>query len=132
MRIDCVLDTSALVAYWREEPGCDVVGAALRDSGCAMHAVNVAEFLYSLPRRRPELFNISLASDWVERVGIVCMEGLDRRFRALCAAIRLAAPALSVGDGFAVALASVMDVPVVTSDKAFARARDFASVHLIR
>lgn len=97
-----------------------------------MHAVNVAEFLCTLPRRQPERITISQASDWVERIGIVCIEGTDRRFRALCAAIRLAVPALSVGDGFAMALASIPDLPVVTSDKAFLHARDFAAIRLIR
>lgn len=132
MTLECVLDTSALVAYWQSEPGAERVRAALCVGGCAMHAINMAEFLFTLPRRQLGRITVPDAAQWLEQIGIVGVEGADRRFRALSAVIRLSVPALSVGDGFALTLASLLDIPVLTSDRAFIQAAEFARVELIR
>ena len=132
MKIDLVLDTSALVAYWQKERGHDRVRAALREKGCAMHAVNVMEYLTVMPRRQPARFTVASAAHWLDRSGIACVEGTDARFRTLAASVRLADKALSMGDGVAVALAATIGAPLMVAEKAFERVSKFARIDLIR
>ncbi len=132
MRHRLVCDTSVLVAYGRGEPGRDVAWAHLRRGGCVMHEVNISEIAFTMPRKHPGAWSSRTAVDWLEKVGIVTVAGFDRRWAEVVAEIRLVAPALNLGDGVAVALASSLRVPVLTADRAFLAARDFADIQLIR
>ena len=49
-----VLDASALLAFWLDEPGGEVVEAAVVD-GAAISTVNLGEALARLVRDRPDL-----------------------------------------------------------------------------
>lgn len=97
-----------------------------------MHAVNVAEFCFSFPKRQTDRLRAKNAWELLVQDGIGSVALFDPAFLILTAEIRLVAPALSVGDGFAVALASVTGVPVLTADRAFLRAADYAEIALIR
>lgn len=132
MKADCILDTSALIAFFLREPGHVKVAAVLENEACAVHAVNVAEFCFTLSRKSPSRYEPKQARMLLDDVFIDQVDLVDPLFLELTAHIRLAAPALSVGDGFAVALASTLDIPVLTADKAFEQAGDFARVELIR
>lgn len=127
-----VCDSSALVAYWRNEPGWDVTMAHLRNGGCVMHEINISEIAFTIPRKNPEDWSAHTAFAWLERVGIIAVEGFNRRWSEIVADIRIVAPALNIGDGVAVALAASLQIPVLTADKAFLAARDFARIELIR
>ena len=129
---NCVYDTSALVAVLRNEPGADKVQRHLIVGDGCMHAVNMGEFLYTISRRLPERFTPESASIWLETSAIRPSEIITRTFLVLTARIRRASPALSFGDGVAVALAASLGVPVLTTEKAFAKASEFARVELIR
>lgn len=131
MTVDCVFDTSALCAFHLKERGGEAVEQFLKNRIKVMHCVNIAEFCFSFARRREKL-TPKTALSLLASQGISGVDVLDDDIVALTAEIRLAAPALSVGDGFAVALASVCDAPVVTADKAFLQAADFAQIELIR
>ncbi len=130
--IDCVLDTSALIAVIRNEPGAEQVWERLTTGRRFMHAVNVAEFLFTAPRRRPDLFTPESALAWFNATEIGIVDILDPDFLQLTAHIRLAERSLSVGDGVSVALASVLNIPLVTADRNFKHARDYARIELIR
>ncbi len=130
--IDCVLDTSALIAVIRNEPGAEQGWERLTTGRRFMHAVNVAEFLFSAPRRRPDLFTPESALAWFNATEIGIVDILDPDFLQLTAHIRLAERSLSVGDGVSVALASVLNIPLVTADRNFKHARDYARIELIR
>jgi len=130
--IEFVLDTSALVAYARDEPGSSTIAGILDTHRCLMHAVNVGEFLCAISRRMSERFDPESANLWVEQAGVERSYVLTPAFLVLSARIRRAAPALSFGDGVALALASVSGLPVLTTEKAFRAAADFAAIDLIR
>lgn len=132
MTVDCVFDTSALCAYHLKEPGSDVVEQFLKNSIKVMHRVNIAEFCFSFSKQRPKTLTPKIALDILASQGISGVDILDDEIVALTAEIRLQAPALSIGDGFAVALASICAAPVITADKAFLRAADFAQIEVIR
>ncbi len=132
MKVDFVLDASALCAFHLFETGRDRMISYLEFGTRVMHAVNIAEVCFTLSRRRPEVFSPDSVWDSLVRDGIGRVMTVDRQFLALTAKIRLHARALSVGDGFAVALASTLDVPVLTADRAFLQAADFARIELIR
>lgn len=131
MTVDCVLDTSALIAYIRNEPGEEVVKERLRFGRCLMHAVNVAELLFTAPRRIPERFKPESTLAWFNAVEIGMADILDSDFLQLTATIRLSEKSLSVGDGMAIALASVLDVPVLTAERNFKHAKEYARIELI-
>ncbi len=125
-------DTSALVAYWKSEPGADAVRAQLERGGCVMHEVNVCELCFTLPRKLPERFTRESALAMLKRVGVTAVGGFDREWTEVVADIRLAAPALNMGDGVAVALASALGTPLLTAERAFLSACDYARIELIR
>jgi len=121
-----------VVAYLRDEPGADKVATALLGGGCAMHVVNAGEFLYTISRRIPERFTSESAAVWLVEAGVGKSEKMSMPFLILAARIRRAAPALSFGDGVAIALAATLRVPIWTTEKAFKDAADFATINLIR
>ena len=132
MNADAVMDTSAIAALAFLEPGADVVRERLRRDRCVMHAVNLSEACFTLPRKRPDRFDFRSARAWLDSIGIFPMYGFDESWLAAVSSIRLSARALNFGDGVAVALASALGVPLVTAEKAFAGAEGFARVELIR
>ena len=128
----CVFDTSALVAVMRGEPGAERVRDCMDGGDSCMHTVNIGEFLYTVSRRMPERFTPEIAAVWLDSATIGHSANMTMPFLILAARIRRAAPALSFGDGVAIALASTLGVPVLTTEKAFKDADNFATIDLIR
>jgi len=114
-----VLDTSALVAYWRREPGAERVHECLRRGGCVMHEVNVSEICFTLPRKLPERFNRESARVMLEVVGVITVSDFGPKWADAAADIRLKTHALNFGDGIAVALAAHLGIPLMTTEKSF-------------
>lgn len=127
-----VCDTSALVAFGRQEPGWELVGRELSRGGCVMHEVNICELCFTMPRKRPEEFTREAVLDWLEKNGVDSAKGFDRSWTETIADIRQIAPALNLGDGVAVALAAALSIPVLTADRAFLGASVYARIELIR
>ena len=127
-----VLDTSAVVAYWLEEPGADVVEAQLLNKGCVMHEINVSELCVTMPRKRPDRFTRQNTRTRLEALGVTSRADFDREWAETIADIRHATSALSIGDGFAVTLAGTLGVPLLVAEKAFLNAAGFATVEHIR
>ena len=132
MRFDYVLDTSAMIARFRGETGGDLVESILAEKRCAMHTVNVAEFCLTLPRKTEQRITPEAATGLLDAAGIMRVELMTDPFLWLAARVRLANPPLSVGDGLAVALASVLGVPLLVTEKAFEKAAEFATIKRIR
>ena len=127
-----VLDTSVLVAFARLEPGAEQIRRRLESGRRFMHAVNVAELLFTLPRRMPTRFTPKSALAWFSAAEIGVANTLDQDFLRLTAEIRLTERSLSIGDGMAIALASVLGVPIITTERNFQRAGEYADIELIR
>ena len=128
----CVFDTSALLALLRAEPGAERVRSRLELADCCMHIVNVGEFLFTASRKMPDRFTPESAAVWLETTFLSQSRVMTTSFLILAARIRRATPALSFGDGVAIALGATLNVPVLTTEKAFVKAADFARIELIR
>ena len=128
----CVLDTSAVIAYLRDEPGAERVRSRLRFGYRIMHAVNVAELCFTAPKRMPERFSPESTMVWFNAMDIAVSGVYDSDFLQLSAEIRLKERSLSVGDGMTVALASMLNLPVMTTERNFRKVHEYATIEVIR
>ena len=111
-----VLDASALLALLNSEPGSEVVAALLPEA--VMSSVNFSEVVAKLAdERRPELEIRS----YLGALGLLIVE-FDTELAYWAGLLRplTKATGLSLGDRACLALAESMNVPVVTSDRAWA------------
>lgn len=76
-----VFDASAMVAYLRDEPGADLVEAALLDAGndCFAHAINLCEVFYDFYRSNGELAAHEAISD-LRAASVIERADLDTTF----------------------------------------------------
>jgi ribonuclease VapC len=116
-----VLDSFALIAYFRDEPGAQevenlLVTAAKKDSPLHMSDVNYAEVKYSILKKNGK-------AAWVEAEKI--LTGLPIEFHSTTRALADAAAdfksrfKLSLADAFALALAKDRKAEIVTGDPEF-------------
>jgi ribonuclease VapC len=116
-----VLDSFALVAYFRDEPGAEtvenlLVAAERKDSRLHMTDVNYAEVKYSIIKKDG-------AEAWAEAAKI--LHGLPIDFHATTRALADAAAdykashKMSLADAFAAALAKSKNAELVTGDHEF-------------
>ena len=125
-----VLDSYALLAYLRAEPGGDEVKGLLEEvqKGQAeiyLSLINLGEVAYIVERRR----GTAVADEVIERVHSlpVLITDVDKK-RVLDAAHIKANHAISYADAFAVALAKELDAPVITADPEFRKVESLVQV----
>ncbi|MFZ0300404.1 MAG: PIN domain-containing protein [Candidatus Sulfotelmatobacter sp.] len=116
-----MLDSFALIAYFRDEPGAEtmedmLVAAGKKDSPLLMTDVNYAEVKYSIVRKDG-------AQAWAEAAKV--LEGLPIDFHSTTRALADTAAdfkarfKLSLADAFAAALAKERRTELVTGDPEF-------------
>jgi ribonuclease VapC len=116
-----VLDSFALLAYFRDEPGAEMmenllVAAGKKDSPLHMTDVNYAEVKSSIVRKDG-------AEAWTEAAKI--LEGLPIDFHSTCRALAETAAdfkarfKISLADAFAAALAKEKKAELITGDPEF-------------
>jgi ribonuclease VapC len=129
----CVLDASAVLAFFSHEPGSEVVDERLV-VGAAISSVNWAEVLSTLadkglPPR--EAIRDATESGLFERLRVYSFQAVDA-----AAAADLRTPArsagLSLADRACIALAARLGVPAVTADRDWARVRLPVEIELVR
>ena len=129
-----VLDASAVLAYIRDEPGSDVVEAALA-ARPIIDAVNYAEVLTRLSDagEEPAIIHRRLRGQGLIGDLLVVMP-LDEADGVTIARLRTPTRAhgLSLGDRACVATALRLGRPVITADRAWATVDVGVTVHLIR
>jgi predicted nucleic acid-binding protein len=116
-----VLDSFALIAYFRDEPGADtvetmLVSAGKKDNPVLMSDVNYAEVKYSIVKKDG-------AAAWTEAAKV--LQGLPIEFHSTTRALADTAAdfkarfKLSLADAFAAALAKERKAELVTGDLEF-------------
>jgi predicted nucleic acid-binding protein len=116
-----VLDSFALIAYFRDEPGAEtmedlLVSAGKKDSPLLMTDVNYAEVKYSIVKKDG-------AGAWVEAAKV--LEGLPIDFHSTTRALADVAAdfkarfKLSLADAFAAALTKEKKTELITGDPEF-------------
>ena len=129
-----VLDASALLAYLGDESGADIVESALMQ-GSVISAVNWAETLTKLAERGrdPDTVTRDLTTQGLLNTAIH-IQPLDESLACEIAKLRLPTRqfGLSLGDRACLALALQLQLPVLTTDSAWANLNIGVSIKLIR
>ena len=123
-----VLDTSAILALLRNEPGADVVAGYRGDA--LVSAVNIAEVAAKLDGQGIP------ATHWHYALALIDLEVIDFDNRQALAAASLRQPTgirgLSLGDRACLQLAAGRGVPAVTADRAWGTLDVGVEVRVIR
>jgi PIN domain nuclease of toxin-antitoxin system len=123
-----VLDSSALLAYVKAEPGADVVASMIGDA--IISAVNFAEAVSKLVDRGATL-DIARAALGIATIDVVDFDrGLAERAGALI--VKTRRKGLSLGDRACLALAERERVPALTGDSAWSKLDLPIEIRLIR
>ncbi|MGD9882202.1 MAG: type II toxin-antitoxin system VapC family toxin [Reyranella sp.] len=124
---DVVLDSSAVLALLADEPGTEVVEAAL--PGALLSTVNLAEIVAKLCERG---MPAEEATSLIHSIGVEVAEfDADQATRSGGLRLSTRSAGLSLGDRACVALAQVRQLPVLTADTAWAQLGNL-DVRLIR
>ena len=142
-----VLDASALLAYWLDEPGADVVTAAVAAGGASVAATNFAEALTKLVDRSPELAQrLATIPQGVSEVtefslsgvplagGAISVEPFTVVDAVLCAKLRPETRhiGLSLGDRACLALAQRLGLIALTADQQWTKLNLGIPIEVIR
>lgn len=124
-----VLDASALLALLQNEPGKDVVAAAIA-AGAEMSAVNLAEVVTKLDERGLTPAEIQAS---IVPLGI-SISDFDNALAYATGLLRAATKAfgLSLGDRACLALAQKLSLPALTTDRAWSSLSLGITVTVIR
>jgi ribonuclease VapC len=123
-----VLDTSAVIAFLRKEPGADLVAPMLR-GGC-LSAVNYCEII---GKAKDIQIDPVVAASTLTRLGLHTVP-FDEGHALAAAALRepTRSLGLSLADRACLALGQLLNCPVFTSDRRWKDAATGIDVHLIR
>ena len=129
-----VLDSFALIAYFRDEPGAEMmeellVSAGKKDAPLHMSDVNYAEVKYSIVKKDG-------SEQWAEAAKV--LQGLPIDFHSTTRALADTAAdfkarfKLSLADAFAAALAKEQKAELVTADPEFRPLQSDIKIHWLR
>lgn len=112
-----VLDSGAMIAFLRDEPGGDVVEGLLLDPGtlCLAHAVNLCEVFYEFLRSDGEAGAQAALTD-LQDLGVGFREDLDPAFWQAVGRLKVNPGRLALADCFLIALAQRVGGEAVTGD----------------
>lgn len=111
-----VLDSSAVIAYLRGEPGKERVAVALLDenNSCRMHAVNLCEVFYDTLRTSGESVANSVWTD-LASIGVQSVTEMDEDFLKEVGRIKVKHK-ISLADCFTLALNRRCQAEMLTAD----------------
>ena len=134
MRFTSILDASALLAYLQDEPGAETVGKALTE-GCLINAINWAETLSKLAERGkdPDEVTTLLTNQGLLNHALI-IRPFDADLAKQTAKLRVLTKqiGLSLGDRACLAFGLISQLPVLTSDRAWAKLNLGVVIQLIR
>jgi ribonuclease VapC len=131
---DYVIDTHAIVAYLRMEPGADRVLALFQDARhgnhtCGASVINLGEVLYILERREGPL-GVQAFLATLSSLPITIVDATWQRVQA-AAHVKATYP-VSYADAFAVGLAQENGATVLTGDPEFRAVEHLVRVEWLR
>jgi PIN domain nuclease of toxin-antitoxin system len=111
-----VLDACAMIAYLNNEPGADVVEAALLSPAheCSAHAINLCEVFYQFHRAGGEAAATGAMSD-LHCMNVIERADFDQAFWQDAGRLK-AGGGVSLADCFAIALTNRLGGTLLTSD----------------
>jgi predicted nucleic acid-binding protein len=111
------LDSNAIIAFLRDEPGSDVVEGLLLDpsSTCFAHAINLCEVYYDAVRVSGEA-DAQAVLNTLANLRVVFREEMDPALWQDAARLKAAHRRVSLADCFCLALARRVSAELVTSD----------------
>jgi len=114
-----LLDACSLIAFFRKEPGGEVLFDLLLDSKArfVIHALNVCEVYYDFFRADGETAAKLVVQIMLE-LGIEIREDMDPALWKSAGKLKATLKKISLADSFAVALAARMKATLLTSDHA--------------
>lgn len=126
-----VLDSSALLADIKSEPGAEAVRGIMGNAAhnLFMHALNASEVAYHLIRfgLPPELaFHLAAPK------GVTIVEDLEQRLWKRSAVLKAEYSNLALGDCVVISLAELLKAELVTGDRLFEQVETTASIKLFR
>lgn len=111
-----VLDACALIAFFNDEPGAEIVASALRDvPSVELAAINLLEIAYDAIRRTGETTAAREILEAVRHLPIRIRWDLGEAVLESAAQYK-ATSRISLADAIALAFAGVLNAPLVTSD----------------
>ena len=111
-----VLDACALIAFFNDEPGADVVAEALHVvPGVEIAAINLLEIAYDAVRRSGQPHSARDILEAVRKLPISIRRDIGDDVLEMAACLK-ARFRISLADSVALAVAAVCDAPLVTSD----------------
>ena len=114
-----VLDSSAMLAFLRDEEGADVVQECLENNACCAHALCFCEVHYII-RRSSGAEGADRAIDLLDSYGVLLRDDMDTRTWKDASAVKADYAPISLADCFCAALAKLVSGEVVTTDSDFA------------
>lgn len=119
-----VFDSSALIAYFRDEVGAEEVENILREPGNRnlVHASNLCEVYYDLHFLSEQTAEAALVT--VASLGVVVRDDLDCDFWKTAGKHKASLHRISLADCYCLTLAQREDAVIITSDHDFDKAAE--------
>lgn len=129
MRPQVVLDSSALIASFLQEKGCEKVDSAIA-SGAAVSAVNLAEVYGKVVY---EGWNLQQAISNIKALGLVILSFEEDEAKISAELYPVGKSlGLSLGDRACLGLGLKLGLPVLTADKTWSKLNLGIDIHILR
>ena len=112
-----ILDACAVIAFFRDEEGSEMVEHFLIDSQhiCYIHVINLCEVYYDFLRSNNQDYANQMVSE-LQEVGVIFKADLEQDFWQLVAYYKATIRRVSLADCFALALTKNLKGTLITSD----------------
>jgi len=116
--MNIILDACALIAFFRSEPGAEIVEQYLFDDQyiCMIHGINLCEVYYDFLRTGGDVIAEALIQD-VQSLDILVRDDLTVSFWRQVGGYKASIRRISLADCFALTLANREAAILVTSDR---------------
>ncbi|MBD2296449.1 PIN domain-containing protein [Anabaena sphaerica FACHB-251] len=116
--MNIILDACALIAFFRNEQGAEIVEHYLSDNQyiCMIHAINLCEVYYNFLRTGGNTIADALVED-IQSLGLVIRDDLNVSFWRQVGGYKASIRRISLADCFALTLANRESGILVTSDR---------------